>query len=157
MPGFFMSNYPGGMIQRMPPNNACTLALPMVPSTPLPLLDSGDDTGLFVKAILTQRDKLLGKRVLAATDYYTPVQMMDIFRELYPEDSKEAKYVQLSKEEYKNALKEHMHMPEHGAQELYENMMFMDEFGYFGKASLDESHAVSIYVMGYWVGISSTC
>ncbi len=35
-------------------------------------------------------------------------------------------------------------MPEKAQQELYENMMFMKEFGYYGKASLDESLAVSI-------------
>ncbi len=35
-------------------------------------------------------------------------------------------------------------MPKKAQDELYENMAFMDEFGYYGKASLDESHAVSI-------------
>ena len=143
MPGFFMSNFPGGMFRPLPPHNAWTVPLPMPPDTPIPLFDAGDDTGKFVKAILTHRDTLLGKQVLAATDYYTPVQIVDTFKQLYPEAGKVATFMEIDKETYKNALGE-MGMPEKGQQELYENMSFMHDYGYFGKASLEESQAVSI-------------
>ena len=142
MPGFFMSNIPGGMMRQLPPNNRWTLALPMPDDTPIPLFDAGGDTGKFVKAILTRRDAVLGKQVLAATDYFTPKQIVDTFKELFPEAGKEAKFVQTDKEQYKGALAK-AGMPEKFQEELYENMAFMHDFGYYGKASLDESHAVS--------------
>ena len=142
MPGFFMSNFPGAMFRPLPPHDAWTVALPMPSDTPIPLLDAAGDTGKFIKAILTHRDTLLGKQVLAATDYYTPAQIVDTFKELYPEAGKAATFVDVDKETYKSALGQ-TGMPEKGQQELYENMAFMHDYGYFGKASLKESLAVS--------------
>ena len=142
MPGFFMSNFPGNMFRQLPPSNDWTIALPMPASTPIPFLDAGDDTGKFVKGILTHRDKVLGKRVLAATDYYTPADAITIFKELFPNAGKSAKFVQVSKDDYKGALAQ-AGMPEKAQQELYENMAFMNDYGYYGKSSLAESHEVS--------------
>ena len=141
MPGFFMSNLPGNMFRQLPPSNDWTIALPMPDSTPIPFLDAGGDTGKFVKGILTHRDKVLGKRVLAATDYYTPTDAITIFKELFPSAGKSAKFVQISKDDYKGALAQ-AGMPEKAQQELYENMAFMNEYGYYGKSSLAESHEV---------------
>ena len=141
MPGFFMSNFPGGMFRQLPPSNDWTIALPMPAGTPIPFFDAAEDTGKFVKGILTHRDKVLGKRVLAATDYYTPSDAIDIFKKLFPEAGKSATFVQVSKDDYKGALAQ-AGMPEKAQQELYENMAFMNEYGYYGKASLAESHEV---------------
>lgn len=141
MPGFFMSNIPGASLRQLPPNNDWTMALPMPFDTPIPCFDAGDDTGKFVKAILTHREQVLGKRVLAATDYYTPEQIVAIFKELKPEAGKNAKFVEIPKDTYKGALAK-AGMPEKAQEELYENMAFMHDYGYYGKASLAESHAV---------------
>ena len=141
LPGFFMSNFPEGMLRQLPPDNDWTLALPMHPETPIPCIDVAADTGKFVKGILTQRDKLLGKQVYASAAYYTPKEIVATFSELYPEAGKRAKFVQVSKDDYIGALAG-TGMPEKAAEELYENMVFMYEFGYYGKASLDESLAV---------------
>ncbi|KAL6719067.1 hypothetical protein ACLMJK_003302 [Lecanora helva] len=140
-PGFFMSNLPGGMMRELPPNNAWTLAVPMPDDTPLPLFDAAEDTGKFVKAILTHRDTVLGKNIHAATDYYTPKQVVATFKELYPEAGKDAKFFEATKEQYKGALGQ-AGMPEKAQQELYENMSFMHDYGYFGKADLADSHAI---------------
>ena len=142
MPGFFMSNFPGSMFRQLPPSDDWTIALPMPASTPIPFLDAGDDTGKFVKGILTHRDNVLGKRVLAATDYYTPSDAITIFKELFPRAGKSAKFVQMSKDDYKGALAQ-AGMPEKAQQELYENMAFMNDYGYYGKGSLAESHEVN--------------
>ena len=114
----------------------------MPPDTPIPCYDAAGDTGKFVKGILTHRDELLGKRVLAATDYYTPEQIMSWFREFFPKAGPGAKFLQLSKEDYMGALAG-AGMPPKAQLELYENMAFMNDYGYYGKASLDESLAVS--------------
>ena len=142
MPGFFMSNIPGEMMQPVPPSNNWIFALPSPPDTPIPLFDAAGDTGKFVKAILTHRDSLLGKRVLAATDYYTPTQAIDIFKELYPEAGKTASFVQVKKEEYMGILAKGG-LPERGQVEMYETMAFLHDYGYFGKAGLGESLSVS--------------
>jgi len=139
--GFFMSNFPGASILQLPPNNNWTMALPMPPDTPIPCFDAAGDTGVFVKAILTHREETLGKKVLGATDYYTPQQIMATFQELYPEAGKSAKFIEIDKDAYKGALAD-AGMPEKAQLILYENMAFMHDYGYFGKASLAESHAV---------------
>ena len=118
--------------------------MPAPEDTPAPLFDVADDTGKFVKAILTHREQVLGKQIYAATDYYTWADVLNTFKELKPEAGKNAKFVQLSKEQYKGALAS-MGMPPKAQEELYENMAFMHDFGYYGKASLDESHAVSFW------------
>lgn len=94
-----------------------------------------------MKAILTHRDETLGKKVLGATDYYTPQQIMATFQELYPEAGKSAKFIEIDKDAYKGALAD-ASMPEKAQLVLYENMAFMHDYGYFGKASFAESHAV---------------
>ena len=144
-PGFYMSNLPGASIRPMPPSNAWTMALPMPADTPIPLFDAAGDTGKFVKAILMRREQLLGKQVRASTAYYTPVEVMDIFKELYPKAGKEASFVQNSEEAFKGVLAG-MGMPPKAQTELYENMAFMHEFGYYGKGGLEESLAVSFRI-----------
>ena len=142
MPGFFMSNFPGGMFRPLPPSNDWTVALPMPATTPIPFFAAAEDTGKFVKAILTHRDKVLGMRVLAATDYYTPSDAVTFFKELFPKAGQTAKFVQLSKDEYTGMLAQ-TGMPPKGQEELYENMAFMNDYGYYGKDSLAESLEVS--------------
>ena len=145
-----MSNIPGSLLRQLPPDNDWALALPMDPETPIPFIDVAADTGKFVKGILTHRDKLLGKQVYASVAYYTPNEIVATFAELYPESGKKAKYVQVSKDDYTGGLTS-TGMAEKVAEELYENMVFMYEFGYFGKASLDESLAVRHYLPLLWL------
>lgn len=104
MQGFSMSNIPGMSLRQLPPNNDWTMALPMPSDTPIPCFDPADDTGKLVKAILTHRDQFLGKRVLGATAYYTPDQIMAIFKEVKPKAGKNAKIVEASKDAYKEIL-----------------------------------------------------
>lgn len=145
LPGFFMSNIPGSMLMPNPRSEEHEFVLngAFPKSTHIPLLDAAGDTGKIVKAILLNREKLLGKRVLAATDYYTPDDIIKAFQAAYPKAGKGAHFNQLSEDVYKGILGS-VGMPKKAQDELYENMAFMDEFGYYGKASLDESHAVSI-------------
>ena len=117
------------------PPNTLTLALPMPPTTPIPLFDAAADSGKFVKAMVTQRDKVLGKNVLAATAYTTPAEIVETFKKA---KGVEAAFWQPDKETYKGFLAQGG-MPEFAQQELYENMSFMNEFGYFRKESLDWS------------------
>jgi hypothetical protein len=143
MPGFYMSNLPGGMLRQAPPSNDWALSLPIPASSPVPLLDTVRDTGKFVKGILLNREKSLGKRVLGATAYYTLSQIINEFKEVYPEAGKNAKNVELSHEDFKNAIVK-SGRDEVAAEELLENMRLLPEFGYYGNEPLEESHEVGI-------------
>lgn len=139
LPGFFMSNIPGQSLNNM--QGAYNFALPIPTDSPIPLLDVEGDTGKFVKAILLKRDQLLGARIYGATDYYTPVQILEQFQELFPKDGAGGAANQLPEAVFKKILAS-KGMPEHIQEELLQNMLLMPQFGYYGGASLKESNAV---------------
>lgn len=142
MPGFYMSNLASGMLHPASPTspNEYILGLPIPPHTQIPLFDASADTGNFIKGILLHREELLGKRVLAATDYYTLDSIVREFNDVTKEGVT-AKVVTVSEAEFKDALGQ---MPEKGKVEMYENMAFMTNYGYYGKQPLEESHKVSL-------------
>jgi len=149
LPGFYMSNLPGGMFRQAPPANTWTLGLPIPTNSPVPLLDTEDDTGKFVKGILLNREKSLGKRIYGATDYLTLDEIVKEFKELYPEAGKDAKAVEVPHSVFKSILGKGG-MPDEGQEELLQNMRLMSEFGYYGGASLDESHSVLVDKLTTW-------
>jgi len=61
LPGFYMSNFPGGNFRQPPPDNAWKLAMPVPVSAPVSLLATVEDTGKSVKGILWYREETLGK------------------------------------------------------------------------------------------------
>ncbi|KAH6661474.1 NMRAL1 protein [Plectosphaerella plurivora] len=140
MPGFYMSNLPGQSLRADPPENNWILALPTPDSAPFPVFDI-TDTGKVVKAIVLNKDKVLGQRVLAAYKYMTPTELLDEFKAVYPEAGKTARFFSIPHSDYLATLKG-MGMPDFAAEEVLENMRLMDEGGYYGGASLDESHAL---------------
>ena len=142
MPGFYMSNFASGMLHPSSPNEYI-LALPIPSRTQIPLFDAGADTGKFVKGILLHREEVLGRRVLAATDYYTLDEIVGGFNDVTKEGVT-AKVVTVSEAEFKDALGQ---MPEKGKVEMYENMAFMTDYGYYGKTPLEESHKVSFILL----------
>jgi len=81
------------------------LAMAMPDNAPVPLWAPELDTGKFAKAIWMNRDKVLGKRIYAATDYVTPKQMLETFQKVYPEAGKSAFFFQLSQDMFTGALK----------------------------------------------------
>jgi len=131
LPGYFMSNY----TQMMQKNDdgSYVLAYPVSKTARFPLIDTAADVGKFVKAIIKNREKLLGKRVLGATDYYTPERIVAEFEEV---TGKKTSYVQVTPEQYKAA------MPAAIATEFLENHLFIEDPGYFNGDSLEESLAI---------------
>ena len=136
--GYFMSNLPGMSISEQ---TGWTLNLPTTKDAPIPLFDAEDDTGKFVKGIFENREKLLGKRVLGATAYYTPTQIIEELKEVYPKTSASAAYNQLPGDTYKGILGG-FGLPESFQQEMLENHQLFDVAGYFGGEKLDESLAI---------------
>ncbi|TVY80730.1 NmrA-like family domain-containing protein [Lachnellula suecica] len=126
MPGFYMSNLPGGTMRQLPPNNDWTLALPVPTTTPIPLLDTAGDTGKFVKGILLNREKSLGKRIYGATAYYTVDEIVKEFKQTFPEAGKTAKAAELPHAVFKGILGK-AGQSEESQKELLQNMRLMNE------------------------------
>jgi hypothetical protein len=142
MPGYFMSNFTDMSIRDMG-DGKWGLALPTPADAPIPLFDAEDDTGKFVKAIFLNKDKLLGERIYGATDYYTPAQIMEEFKQSYPKVAEKASYTELPGDVYAGILGS-MGLPERFQTEMLENHQLFSVAGYYGGAKLDSSHAVSI-------------
>lgn len=119
-------------------NNTFTLALPMPPTTPIPFFDAAADSGKFVKAMVLKREQVLGKNVLGATDYYPIEAVPKTFKEV---KGKEAQFMRIDEGTFKGFMAG-AGMPDFAQTEMYENMAFMDEFGYYGKADLGWSLGV---------------
>lgn len=141
LPGFYMSNLPGMSLREMP-DGKWALAMPMPDDSPIPLFDAEDDTGKFVKAMFLNESKVLGKRVYGATAYTTPKEIIQAFKELYPETGKEAGFNQLPGDVFKGIMAS-TGAPEMVQEEMLQNMRLIPEFGYYGGDSLDFSLSVS--------------
>ncbi|KAL7940441.1 hypothetical protein V8C42DRAFT_362674 [Trichoderma barbatum] len=132
MPGFFMSNMFTQI--RKADNGKYTLALPVsLEKAQVPLLDAGADTGKFVKAAIQHFPSALGKRIYAAADYYSPSRLISEFSEVI---GKPAQAIELPSETYKSLL------PPKVAQEVLENMLLLQDPGYYGGNDLAESLAL---------------
>lgn len=140
LPGTYMSNFPGTILRPSPPDNNWILSLPVSEEAIIPMF-AVSDTGKYIKAIVRNRDKLLGKRVFGATAYMTTGEILEGFKKLFPGVGEKAGYFNVPQEQYKSALKG-MGFPEFAAQELLENMLLFEGPGYYGGESLDESHSI---------------
>ncbi|KAK0736396.1 NmrA-like family-domain-containing protein [Apiosordaria backusii] len=141
--GSYMSNLPGASFRRDPQaNNAWTLSLPVSEQAVMPVFDAAADTGKFIKAAVLNRDKVLGKRLLGATNYLTNAQIIEGFKKVFPEAGKTASYKKLPDDVFREFWTKYQGAPEFVAQELLENMQLFDTYGYFGGESLDETHAL---------------
>ncbi|MCJ1357649.1 MAG: hypothetical protein MMC33_007645 [Icmadophila ericetorum] len=147
---FFMSNIPGGMMRPDPTTGAWTFALPIPTNKPsFPLIDTKADTGKFVKGILLNREKVLGKEVYAGVDYYSMDEIVATFKEVYPEAGKNATAKQISHEEYKTVLG-YAGMPVSVHEEMLQNLRLMDEYGYWGGADLKWSQEIAGEKLTTW-------
>lgn len=91
--------------------------------------------------MIANRSKVLGARILGATDYYTAKQIVDQITEV---TGQKTQFVQISDEAYKSFL------PEFMAQEVLENHQFMEKPGYYNGESLDESHKILKLELTSW-------
>ncbi|OAA36836.1 NmrA family transcriptional regulator [Metarhizium rileyi] len=128
-PGLFMSGF-FGFIRKQDDGS---LAWPMpegvqADEAKIPLFDAAADTGIFVKAAL--RNSSDGNIIRAATDYYTPSRILSEFEQV---TGKKVAFQQVPPETFKSFL------PPPAAQELLENMLLLQEPGYYAGADLKDS------------------
>ncbi|KAL6359887.1 hypothetical protein LRP88_07315 [Fusarium phalaenopsidis] len=129
LPGFFMSNL--FTMIRKNEEGGYAWSLPVSgDKAQVPLFNSGDDNGKFVKAAIKHFPDTLNKRIYAATNYYTPNRIISEFSEVI---GKPATFDQIPSDAFKSFLSPHV------AQEMLENMLLLEDPGYYNKADLKES------------------
>ncbi|CAJ2500339.1 Uu.00g031920.m01.CDS01 [Anthostomella pinea] len=138
MPGYYMSNITGFQFTQSPPDNAWTFSLPIAASSPIPMYDTAD-TGKYVKAMVLNKDALLGKRFIGTTAYMTAQEVVDGFKKAFPETGKTARFYQLPEDTFRGYMSG-TGAPDFVVDEMYENMVLMQDFGYYGGLPLDETH-----------------
>ncbi|KAI0861228.1 NmrA-like family-domain-containing protein [Xylaria cubensis] len=138
MPGFYMTGIPGDMLKAQGPDGPWVFALPLSADAQIPMYHP-KDTGKYVKAILQNADKLLGKRFLGATAYMTPKEVVERFSKAFPAIGANASFFQVPEDMFRAAMKG-KGMPDFIVTELFENVRLMDTFGYFGGESLELTH-----------------
>lgn len=125
-PGFFMSqmttmirkNEDGGYMWALPVDGD---------KAQVPMFAAELDTGKFVVAAVKKDATGTGQCIRAASDYYSPNRIMSEFSEAI---GKPAFFVQIPAETFKSFL------PPPVAQELLENMLLLEEPGYYAGARL---------------------
>lgn len=110
------------------PEGVYTLGLPVPGSTKLPMIDIGNDAGLFVAAILLNLPDTLGKRVAASGGYITPDEAVKTFSEV---TGKKAVYNQLPWDLWSSFL------PPKAKEEMTANWHLNENPGYFGGEPVD--------------------
>ncbi|KAK2728971.1 hscarg protein [Colletotrichum kahawae] len=111
LPGFYMSNIPGGMFRPSP----------------------------YVKGAILHEKEVLGKRILGATTYMTGEEIVDGFKRVFSESGKTARYYQLSEDQFRGVIKT-QNSPDYIIDEMHQNMRLLNEFGYYGGESLNWTH-----------------
>lgn len=143
--GFYMSNIPGQMFRLDPSSNAWVFALPIETDAQIPLIDIEADTGNYVSSIFARRDAMLGQSVYGSVKYYTPLEIVQGFKEIYPVAGAgdKARFVTIPEEAFRGAMVG-MGLPEKAAEELTENMLLLNKkWGYFDGKDLGASNKVS--------------
>ncbi|KAL4980418.1 hypothetical protein BDW66DRAFT_55035 [Aspergillus desertorum] len=130
LPGYFMSNYVFMGLLRKGEDGVYTLAYPVNEGSQFPLVDIEADFGKYVATALKNPSKTQGSRILAATDYYTPTQILKEFEEV---TGHKTRFIQIDNETYKSFLPGYMGL------EMLENHLFIEEPGYYLGQSLKDS------------------
>ncbi|KAL2843688.1 hypothetical protein BJY01DRAFT_264159 [Aspergillus pseudoustus] len=131
LPGLFMSNFFQFFNKQ---GDTYILAWPVnIDKARVPLFDAAADTGKFVKAAIKNFPTSINQRILAATDYYAPKRIIAEFTEV---TGYKAQAVEIPEDIFKSFL------PAPVAQEMLENILLLEDPGYFAGESLEPSLAL---------------
>ncbi|RDW71507.1 hypothetical protein BP6252_08070 [Coleophoma cylindrospora] len=111
------------------------LSFPIPNTASFPLIDVNADTGKYIKAILLSPSQTLGKTINLAEDWYTMDQMITVLKGL----GLDVVYEEVDDLAFCKAL-EARGLPAFIAEDVSQNCMFVNEFGYFGGEGLEFGH-----------------
>jgi len=113
-------------------------SVPVPSMTKFPLIAVNEDTGKYVKSILLNREKMLGRRVLVAENLYTLDDCANILKETAGLD---VAVEQCSDEDYRKGLAA-VGYPEFMQDDLSDIMSFIKEYGFYGGVGFEADHEV---------------
>lgn len=125
-PGSFMQNFNHFMGPRPAGDGTYAIAHFVKPETQLPLIDTVDDSGKYVGAILAEPDKYEGKVFSAATRLYSYGEIVKTMSEA---SGKTVNYKQLPQGVWKSFL------PAEIAEYLSDMFVWIQDYGYYGPQS----------------------
>ncbi|RNJ58079.1 NmrA-like domain-containing protein 1 [Verticillium nonalfalfae] len=140
MPGLYASNLTTNLIKKTPLEDGWRFFLPAPSTAEIPFFDV-NGTGKFVKGMILNREQVLGKQILGASNYMTPAEAIETFKSLFPKAGENVAFVEMTHDAYRGVLTS-QGLPAFAAEELLQNLRLLAEFGYHGRAKLDESHAI---------------
>lgn len=114
------------------------LMAPMPIATRIPMICVKNDTGKYVKAILCNAEKYIGKTIIAGENEYSMQEVAAIVAKTAGLD---VEAVEITDEQYRGALGAYG-MPEFLVDDMAQMMQFIKEYGFFGGATLDRDHSV---------------
>ncbi|PVH77929.1 NmrA-like family protein [Cadophora sp. DSE1049] len=148
--GVFMEQLPLMLIPTSPNAKSYKLITPISTSTKIPLISVRADTGKYVKSIILNREKMLGKVVMGGVKEYTVQEAANVMVGIGGLDIVAEK---CAYEEYKGMLVE-FGLPEFVADDMTENMKYFEEYGFFGGGTVENDHSIlseSLETLEQWV------
>ncbi|ORY18961.1 hypothetical protein BCR34DRAFT_553011 [Clohesyomyces aquaticus] len=139
LPAYFMSNIPSSI---RPSGSHYSLSWLFRPTTQIPMLDVPTDFGKFVASCLAKPSETLGKHTLAASGWFTP---LDVCRAVENCTGSKCEYHEVPIEDYQ------------GSKELFDNLMMIREYEYYGPGAQDgvkKSHEL-VNGIGGWEGFGT--
>ena len=122
-PGSFMQNFGHLMAPRPAGDGTYAIAHFVKPETQLPLIDTVDDTGKYVGAILAEPDKYEGKVLSAATRLYSYSEIVETMSKA---SGKTVQYKQLPQSVWSGFL------PPDTKDYLVDMFLWIQDYGYYG-------------------------
>ena len=122
-PGSFMQNFNHFMGPRPSGDGTYAIANFVKPSTQLPLIDTNDDSGKYVGAILAEPEKYEGKVFSAATRLYSYSEVVEAMSKA---TGKTVQYKQLPLEVWSGFL------PAESKDYLVDMFLWIQDYGYYG-------------------------
>lgn len=141
LPAYFMSNIPNS-IKPDKSGQSYSLSWLFHPDTAIPMLDVPRDFGKFVAACLANPSATLGKHTLAASGWFTPLEVCKAVENV---TGKKCEFHEAPIEDYQ------------GSKELFDNLMMIREYDYYGsgaKAGVKSSHEL-VEKVGGWEGFGT--
>ncbi|KAL4949078.1 hscarg dehydrogenase [Aspergillus filifer] len=108
---------------------------PVTLETEFPLISASTDVGKFVKGILLNRERTLGRQLNLAERYYTTQEFIDITKRLGVNVTFQA----IDKETFKAGMAK-QGAPEFFQEDVVQVLQYAAEFGFWGGKGFEEEH-----------------
>lgn len=141
LPAYFMSNIPSA-IKEDRANGGYKLAWLFKVDTEIPMLDVSNDFGKFVASCLANPAATMGKHVLAASGWFTP---LDIVKAIESYTGTKTVFDEVPLQRYR------------GSKELFDYLIMVREFEYYGpgaREAINKSHLV-VEGIGGWTALGN--